>query len=73
MIYYRSVASSIRKQGGRSSVESGFSESLTNRNKELQDLFTSKLITMKEKSKEKEKEGLLVDDRGYVNMERIGV
>ena len=71
--YFRSVASSLRNQGGRNCVESGFSESLTARNKELLDLFSSKMIKMKENPKESNKEDILVDERGYAEIERIGV
>ena len=69
----RAVAASIRQQGGRNAVETGFSESLTTRNKELQFLFESKTIRMKEKSKEKLQGDLIPDDRGYIDIETIGV
>ena len=57
----------MREKAGRSIIQSGFSENLTLRNKELNDLFEYREITMKEKSKE-EKEKC-----DYVDKQRIGV
>ena len=65
----RNIATAIRVRAGRNSVQSGLAESLTVRNHILDDLFSSKVL----KLKEKKKDDTDVDDDGYRLVDKVGV
>ena len=64
---FRSIAKVMREKAGRSIIQGGFSENLTLRNKELNDFFEYREITMKEKCKEENKKS------EYVDSKKVGV
>ena len=57
----------MREKAGRSIIQPGFSENLILRNKELNDLFEYREITMKEKCKDENKKS------EYVDTKKVGV
>lgn len=81
MFFFSKIATAIRVVGGRKSVEQGLAESLTERNQYLKELFTSKILKMREKKKgdqpDDDKAGNLVGDvleqDGYQWVDKVGV
>ena len=78
-IYCRNIAGAMRVMAGKSSVQPSLAASLTARNHELDDMFVSKTLTMKEKMKKSdmeesdEEDKIELDEDGYKSIERIGV
>lgn len=67
------TAQAIRHVLGRKSVQSGFAESLIERNRILKPHFVIKEFDMKRKPKDNEKAGVVVDEEGYINFKVKGV